>query len=112
MPLSLPPPDKRQLARSPLALVVCQIKFEELIAATDTRVAVAFHDALGGRTGPYQKLEPAINQTINVIGGPGGVQSSAQPRQGWRLRSTDGSWTVVLMPDNVILETSRYVTWI
>ncbi len=111
MPFPLPAPDKRRLTRSPLALVVCQVKFEELIAPSDARTAVAFHDALGGRSGPYPKLEQAISQTINVVGGPGGVQSSAQPRQGWRLRSAEGHWTVVLMPDHVVLETSRYTTW-
>ena len=111
MSLSLPAPDKRQLARSPLALVVCQVQFEELAAATDARLAVRFSQALGGRTGPYPRLEPVSIQTINVVGGPAGMQSTAQPRQGWRLQSSDGYWTVVLMPDHVALETSRYTTW-
>jgi uncharacterized protein (TIGR04255 family) len=111
MPLSLPPPDERRLARSPLALVVCQVSFEELAAATDARLALSFHEELGGRSGLYPKLEPVKLQMVNVQGGPGGFQSAAQTRQGWRFQSTDGFWTVTLMPDHVALETSRYTTW-
>jgi uncharacterized protein (TIGR04255 family) len=111
MPLSLPPPDKRQLARSPLALVVCQVKFEARPAVVDARLAVAFHDSLGGHNGRYDKLEPVAAQALSIQGGPMGIQSSTQSLPGWRIRSSDGGWTIVLMPDHVALETSRYTTW-
>ncbi len=112
MPLALPAPDKRQLARAPLALVVCQIKFEELLEVADSRKALAFHESLGGRNGLYPRLERLKNQTVNIQGGPMGLQQSVmQPQLGWRFLAAEGDWTVALMPDHVVLETSRYTTW-
>jgi uncharacterized protein (TIGR04255 family) len=112
MPLDLPAPDKTQLARSPLALVVCQVRFEQVLAVSDSRVLRAMHEALGGRRGPYPKAERQTDQGMSIQLGAAGAAATAHPPQtGWRLTSPDGGWAVALMPGNVALETTAYTTW-
>jgi hypothetical protein len=107
MPLDLPQPDPTQLARSPLELVVCQIRFENPSVPRDAGVALEFHGALGGSTGPYPVIEQV--NTLSVSIAP--VAIPAQQMAGWRFSEPDGSWVVSMMPDHVALETRRYTTW-
>lgn len=112
MPLNLPPPDKTQLPRSPLALVVCQVQFEETLQVSDSRFGLNVHEALGARKGSYPRLNARHGQAFNVQLGPGGFQPSITPQQnGWQLSSEDGLWVVAFMPSYVALETTRYTTW-
>lgn len=112
MPLDLPAPDKTQLDRSPLALVVCQVRFENVLAVSDSRTMRLVHEALGDRSGPYPRAEPLSDQGVSIQLGAAGATTAAQPLQtGWRLRSRDGGWSVALMPSHVALETTAYTTW-
>lgn len=113
MPLPLPPPDRTRLSRSPLELVVCQLRFEAQPEVAEAQIALAVHEALGGSNGRYPRLEPLAAQTVNftmgALGAPPAV--SQQGVSGWRYQSADGEWTVSLMPDYVGLETTSYTTW-
>lgn len=111
MTLELPAPDKTRLARSPLELVVCQIRYEQTLQASDSHTALAFHRDLGGSKGPYPNAEQFRGQTINVnLGQPAPVTESVNV-SGWRFTAQDSTWVVSLMPDHVSLETAKYSDW-
>lgn len=113
MPLNLPVPDKRQLKRSPLVLVVAQIRHEEIIDLGTGRAMLEIHKALGGSSGRYPRSEQATEQATNIQVAPGVLPRATQTqRKGWRLRSSDGAWTISLMPEFFSLETTAYATWI
>ena len=108
----LPVADTTRLSRSPLELVVCQIRFEETLAVSDSRLIFAFHKALGGSRGHYPKIESVKGNRVEIAMGLGRVAGpvSEVAFSGWRMQSTDG-WVVTVMPDNVALESARYTTW-
>lgn len=111
MPLPLPAPDRTRLARSPLELVVCQLRFETRAQVDDAHVALAIHEALGGAAGRYPRFE-SLGQTVNLMVGPGAPPAvSQQAVSGWRYQSADGSWIVSVAPENVSLETTGYTEW-
>jgi uncharacterized protein (TIGR04255 family) len=112
MPISLPEPDRTQLAHSPLQLVVCQVRFEETLAVSDPKLILAIHQRLGGRAGHYKRIESVKGTRIELQVGPGGATfpPAEATQSGWRLVSDD-AWTVSVMPDHVALETSKYTTW-
>jgi len=110
--LVLPAPDRTRLARSPLQLVVCQLRFEDIPSVADPRVGLAMHGLLGGRTGPYPLFEQLRGEQLDVqigVGGPIATQQS--PLTGWRLFSEDRRWIVSLLPGSIALETTAYTTW-
>lgn len=111
--LDLPEPDSTRLGRSPLQLVVCQVRFEEIPSVADPRVALAVHDRLGGRSGIYPVLEQLKGEQVEVKVGIGGAPISTQqsPLSGWRLLTQDKDWTVALLPGSAALETTNYSTW-
>ncbi|HTC58841.1 MAG TPA: TIGR04255 family protein [Solirubrobacteraceae bacterium] len=111
--LNLPEPDRDQLPRSPLELVVCQVRFESIVGISETARGLAFYEALGGRDGQYRNLIQAQSQALNVTFAPGASPTFAQPQSlsGWQLKSADENWEVELMPDHLGLETKAYSTW-
>jgi len=114
MPLILPDVDSKALARSPLAVVVCQVRYEQSLVVSDGGTGLKIHEALGGREGLYPKIEPQQVMEAQIELGPRGVSSFGSPGipiRGWRYRSADGAWTVTVMPDFVSLETTTYTTW-
>ena len=111
MAISLPAPDRRPLARSPLELVVCQLRFETNLAVSDGHVALSFHETLGGRSGRYPKIGQMTSQELNLAVGAGIPVGHARSLAGWRFAAEDDRWLVSLMPDYVSLETSAYTTW-
>lgn len=112
MALSLPEPDATKLPRSPLELVVCQIRFENRLGVSESSTALALHEALGGPEGPYPIVEEASMASGDVVIGPNGPSMGERTKlSGWRFRSGDGSWVIALFPDHVALETTNYGTW-
>ena len=105
--LQLPEPSIERLERSPLELVVCQVRHERNLAVADAKRALEVHGGLGGK---YPVLDEAAGIALNVVGAPGGVATPGQQR-GWNFRSADGAWTVVLMPEFFALETRAYTDW-
>lgn len=112
MSFRLPEPDELLLPRSPLALVVCQTRFEEVPAVSDARTMLRVQEALGGRDGEYPRTEKNTAQTINVPVSGSHVQPlMALQQAGWRLASDAGEMAVALMPDHFSLETTAYQGW-
>lgn len=112
MNLRLPEPDGERLPRSPLELVVCQIRFDHRAQVEDSTVALAVHEQLGGTDGPYPLLEPIQGQQLVVSGGLGvEPQTEQHSSRGWRIASESGEWVITLMSDHVGLETTKFTTW-
>lgn len=110
-PVDLPEPDTTRLARSPLELVVCQVRHERRLVVGEGATALAIHEALGGAGGPYPSIDEASGAEFNVVMGIGAPDIRETKTSGWRLTSADGAWVITLMPDNFALETSAYTTW-
>jgi len=113
MVLELPEADASPLAHPPLELVVCQLRFEERVIVADPRVILAIQAVLAERAGdPFSKLEPVKRAQLEIAINPQGSGGQTQVlATGWRLRSDDSRWTVTVMPDHVIVETTRYPGW-
>jgi uncharacterized protein (TIGR04255 family) len=109
--LTLPEPDKSRLSRSPLELVVCQVRHERRLVVGEGATALAIHEALGGSDGLYPNLDEIAGSEVNVVMGVGAPNMSETKTSGWRFASDDGKWAITLMPDHFALETSAYTTW-
>jgi uncharacterized protein (TIGR04255 family) len=111
--VDLPEPDRGRLARSPLELVVCQVRHERRLVVGEGATALAVHDALGGVGGAYPSIDEVSGAELNVMMGLGiGAPNVRETKtSGWRLTSADGAWVITLMPDNFSLETSSYTSW-
>jgi uncharacterized protein (TIGR04255 family) len=112
--LHFPELDRKRLARAPLTSVVCQVRFDQTAQVSEAKTARAFHEALGGRAGPYPKLESITETQVNLAFGPGvlpgfGHQSGAM--SGWRLTNEDGTRAIGLMPHSLAFEDRQYATW-
>jgi uncharacterized protein (TIGR04255 family) len=113
VPLSLPTPNDTKLLRSPLAIVVCQVRYEQNLTVSDGGTALAVAKSLGGRDGPYPRLEAqqqfAAQVDLSNVGSPG--ISNTIPTRGWKFSSSSGDWSAIIMPDHAALETNAYTTW-
>jgi uncharacterized protein (TIGR04255 family) len=111
--LELPEPDRSRLARSPLELVVCQVRHERRLVVGEGTTALAVHEALGGAGGPYPAIDEVAGAEFNVVMGVGAGAPNVRETKtsGWRLTSADDAWVITLMPDNFSLETTGYTTW-
>jgi uncharacterized protein (TIGR04255 family) len=110
-PLQLPEPADVPLVRSPLVLVVCQIRHDRRLAVAETRTGLAVQRMLGDK---YPEIGQQHAASMEVVMGPGAgaphVNHEAIPG-GWRLQSDDGTWTVTLLPEAFSIETSSYSGW-
>lgn len=104
--------DEVVLTKAPLALVVCQVRFETNLAVSEGRTARSIQDALGGKN-EYIGVEQITAQQVGVLVGPGGPTATvgSPTVSGWRFTSEDGKWVVSIMPDFAGLETTAYDTW-
>ena len=109
--LQLTEPSTERLERSPLELVVCQVRHERNLAVGDAKRAPEVYNGLGGRGGKYPDFDEAAGDALNITGGPAGVATTTDQQRGWNCRSADGAWTVVLMPDFFALETRACTDW-
>lgn len=110
--LSLPEPDTSRLSRSPLELVVCQVRHERKLVVAEGQTALAVHEMLGGASGRYPNLDEITGAELNLVVGPGTVPNVSETKSsGWRFASADGTWVVTLMPDHFALETTAYTSW-
>jgi uncharacterized protein (TIGR04255 family) len=106
--LELPAPRTERLTRSPLELVVCQVRHERNLAVADAKRALRVHDGLEEQ---YPTIDESSGMALNIVGGPTGLSTATDQQRGWSFRSSDGNWTVVLMPDFFALETKAYEDW-
>lgn len=114
MPMTLPALDDRPLRRSPLAVAVFQVRFEQnlSVGAGDTPLRV--HDQLGGPDGRYVRVEPVQLMTGAVQVTPLGISqvpSSNIPSRGFRMTNADGTLLMSLMPDFVSIDNTAYTAW-
>lgn len=108
-PLSLPDPPDEKLERSPLRLVVCQVRHEAVIAVADVSRALEVHRAVQGI---FPNIEQITEEKIDVTIGAGGSEAKrADPLQGWRFQSADKKWTAVISQEYFSVETIAYDRW-
>jgi uncharacterized protein (TIGR04255 family) len=112
--LELPDPDRSQLVRSALDLVVCQIRFDRRGNVSTPRIGFDFQKALAESPEKPWKAEPVEGPPpMNITVTADGTQqvSTGDPLRGWRFTSPGDVYIVVLMPDSLAVETRRYTRW-
>lgn len=114
--LELPEPRDEPLPRSPLALVVCQLRYLETPQAAELRVGLEAQSALGGRDEwQLEAVRAASITMMNAVDQSSGIQSPASGfevlKAGWRLTSRDKKWSVTIQPEQASVETTNYETW-
>lgn len=109
LPLALPAPPDEKLARSPLRLVVCQVRHERIMAVADVSRALEIHEAVRSL---FPRIEEITEEQIDVVvGSEGGEVKRTEPLQGWRLQSADQKWTAVISQSYFSIETIAYNRW-
>lgn len=107
--LTLPEPRDEPLPRSPLTLVVCQVRHNRLLTATDVTNVLKLKDRLGR----YPEVVEDPEHQIAFGGGPSGVFAGPpQTFPAWKLQSEDGNWRVAIRQDFFALETTAYESWV
>jgi uncharacterized protein (TIGR04255 family) len=109
-PLHLAEPDDALLPRSPLTLVVCQVRHDRSLTVADPRVALSVQERLGGK---YPQIGEwrSMAATMTFAAGAAPQVTQEHGASGWQMKSDDEAWTVTLQPDFFSLETSAYVDW-
>jgi uncharacterized protein (TIGR04255 family) len=110
MTLQLPAPDTRQLARSPLSLVVCQVRIEESPLLAEATTALRVQEMLSAE---YPRLSALLPQRQQLIQQPDGsqIQQVDMGKRGYRLSTSDKTFHISLTADSFSLETTAYTTW-
>lgn len=103
--MNLPKYESKHLARSPLVLVAAQINFEEIGREVSHAQARAIQKSVGGHWTQLMSA-PLISATMTDTGAV-----NEHPRQAYRLSSDGGTWSALLNPDSVTIETRAYSGW-
>lgn len=103
--VDLPRYEGEYLDRSPLVLVAAQINFEEVGREVTHKQARDIQKAVDGH---WTHLAPMSLVTTTVT--PTGAVNEA-PRQAYRLSNQDGTWSALLNPDGITIETRAYPGW-
>lgn len=108
----LPAADQTLLRNAPLEVAIVDVRFAG-VEAVPINVAVAIRDALTEATGmQFPQIKPAQQRMVQIELGPDGSQlSNKEGLTGWQILSADSSYTVTVMPDNVIMQTTSYSRW-
>lgn len=100
---NIPLAPRFQLTNHQLAHVLCQIRFSTVLRINQDDAVIAFQEAIRQTYPRYAK-----QQAMAMLITPQGVQQQPAPAAQHRFDDSDGIFTVVLTPDFVALETSRY----
>lgn len=103
--LDLPEYVSEHLARSPLVLAAAQINFEEVGREVTHGQARALQKAVGAAWTQLMTA-PLVSTTLTATGAV-----NEPTRQAYRLSTTDGTWSALLNPDSVTVETRAYPGW-
>lgn len=103
--MDLPEYTSEHLFNSPLVLAAVQINFEEVGREVTHAQARRLQKAVGGDWTQLMTA-PLINTTLTATGA---VNEPA--RQAYRLTTADGTWSALLNPDSVTVETRAYPGW-
>lgn len=101
-PLTGPIPAEIPLANAPLARVIAQVRFPEVLSVQQPEFVAPFQEALRG-TYPVLRRE----QARALVVGPDGI-APAKQQLAWRFSDVDATWRVSLTADFVALETFKY----
>lgn len=91
------------LTRSPLVLVVAQVRFERVASIGSEDFIAGFQESIRG-VYPVMRRE----QQAGVLVGPDGQIATAEGGHVWRFDERPEGWQVTLAPDFVALSTNRY----
>jgi uncharacterized protein (TIGR04255 family) len=110
----LPPADRTLLQSAPLEIAIIDVRFATDGAAEITaQTATAIRDRLTEVTGvDFPHIKSAQQRTVQIELDPAGSQlSNKDGNRGWQIYTADGSRSVTVMPDNVIMQTTTYTRW-
>ena len=100
----LPQVTPTQLQEAPLHVAVAQIKFEYQRSLANHRGASDFQEAL---TDNYPRLIAEPQSSITAS--PGNVSASEVPQ--WRFTDIDNTWSCIVGPEHLAIETNLYTQW-
>jgi uncharacterized protein (TIGR04255 family) len=107
--LELPVQPRVVFERTPLALVICQVRFSTMLSVNDPKAVAPFQLAIQG---DYPVAAPMAQQKVGLSIGPEGAQFSLPshplPTPVWKFSDLSDDWTVVLTSDSIVLETRAY----
>lgn len=92
-----------QLASHQLAQVLCQVRFSPVLRIRQDDSVIAFQEAIRHTYPRYAK-----QQGMALLLTPEGVQQQAAPAAQHRFDDSDETFTAILSPDFVALETNKY----
>lgn len=92
-----------RLVRSPLAIVIGQVRFSSVLRIAERGFIAPFQDAIRGS---YPAVAEELEQGIIIS--DGAVQNLPGRRQ-WRFSSVDEQWAVLLSDNALTIETRSYV---
>lgn len=108
--LDLDVPERVVFERSPLVLAVCQVKFSPMLSVSNPTAVAPFQQVIMDQY-PLASQQQEQNVKIHVEGNPDFNQASVQSSLGaiaWRFGDLEDTWTVVLTPEFLTLETRVY----
>lgn len=111
MPLTFPEPPDEKLFRSPIELVVWQLRFSELPQVESLDIGLAFHEKLGGKDSNFPRMARFEEGGINVQLGPAAPSVTPARNVGWRFASSDRDAAITLTPGSLAVETKNYDRW-
>lgn len=103
-------PERVGFEQSPLVLTVCQVRYSPMLAVSHPPAVAPFQQAIMDQY-PIAAQQQEQNVQIHVEGNPDLNQASIQSSLGaiaWRFGDLDETWTVVLTPEFLTLETRVY----
>lgn len=106
--LGLDVPERVVFEQPPLVLTVCQVKFAPMLSVSNPTAVAPFQQAI---LDLYPLASQEQNVQIHVEGNPDLSQASVQSSLGaiaWRFSDLEDTWTVVLAPEFLTLETRAY----
>lgn len=109
----LPAADRNLLVEPPLELAVAEIRFLGPAIELPSQQAIAIREALTGQGFSFPRLEQAqqTQVSIEMSAGMPSVPMTQQSAKGWQFFSADNQIQLTVMPDVIVVQTSRYERW-
>jgi len=109
--LHLPEPPAEKLERSPLALVVFQIRYDAQPRLGTLETGLQVHEVLGGKGGRLPTIEQVQAGNLSIQFGPEASAGQSIQTVGWRMLSTNRKTAAAFHVDALTLETTDYGRW-
>jgi uncharacterized protein (TIGR04255 family) len=95
-----PAAERKKLRNQPVKLVLCQVRWSPI--QTIATYIPAIQEVFRRHGFPIERS----GETPQVFLSPKGVEVKTQPR--WEYKSKDERWSILVMPDSVVLQTTDY----